>query len=62
MTEDFGAPISTTRDEQQGDRITSMHSTKKADRSNMFIIDMSDHGELLGDDGATHIYSLKEVI
>jgi hypothetical protein len=34
---------------------------KKADHSNMLIIDTSDHGELLGDD-ATHIYSLKEVI
>ena len=33
---------------------------QKADRSNTLIIVTSDHGELLGDDGAGHIYSLKD--
>jgi hypothetical protein len=33
---------------------------KKADRSNTLIIVTSDHGELLGDDGASHVYSLKD--
>jgi len=33
---------------------------QKTDRSNTLIIVTSDHGELLGDDGAGHIYSLKD--
>jgi len=33
---------------------------QKANRSNTLIIITSDHGELLGDDGASHIYSLKD--
>jgi len=35
---------------------------QKADHSNTLIIVTSDHGELLGDDGAGHIYSLKDGI
>jgi predicted AlkP superfamily pyrophosphatase or phosphodiesterase len=35
---------------------------QKTDRSNTLIIVTSDHGELLGDDGAGHIYSLKDGI
>jgi hypothetical protein len=35
---------------------------QKADRSNTLIIVTSDHGELLGNDGAGHIYSLKDGI
>jgi hypothetical protein len=33
---------------------------QKTDRSNTLIIVTADHGELLGDDGAGHIYSLKD--
>ncbi len=33
---------------------------QKADRSNTLIIVTSDHGELLGDDGLRHVYSLKD--
>jgi arylsulfatase A-like enzyme len=33
---------------------------QKVNRSNTLIIVTSDHGELLGDDGAGHIYSLKD--
>ncbi|MFZ8857750.1 MAG: sulfatase-like hydrolase/transferase [Candidatus Caldarchaeales archaeon] len=33
---------------------------QKTDHSNTLIIVTSDHGELLGDDGAGHIYSLKD--
>jgi hypothetical protein len=33
---------------------------QKANRSNTLIIVTADHGELLGDDGAGHIYSLKD--
>jgi len=35
---------------------------QKTDHSNTLIIVTSDHGELLGDDGAGHIYSLKDGI
>jgi len=43
-------------------RATELESTilQKADRSNTLIIVTADHGELLGDDGAGHIYSLKD--
>jgi len=33
---------------------------QKSDRSNTLIVVTSDHGELLGDDGVYHIYSLKD--
>jgi hypothetical protein len=33
---------------------------QKADRSNTLIIVTSDHGELLGDGGLSHVYSLKD--
>jgi hypothetical protein len=33
---------------------------QKTDRSNTLIIVTSDHGELLGDGGAGHVYSLKD--